>query len=1019
MESPALQKFFQTIQKASLPGIWTKAIALARDNLVQIDSWTGNEVVLKVRSPDKAVSLKVNLWLDDEDYFCDCEGRVEPCAHVAAAVVALKGGLKLETVGSATSGSASGKKASKTTPTLRYKFIKQGSILFFQRLLGDVPLTGSLVALIGGAQSGRLTEIKNGGRIAATQEDFAIDRALGEAANVTASSPAVRLDRATLLKLLPILRQVSPLELDQRPVVIGPPTRGLHAEVQDDGPGLRVVGMEDHTITEVFENGVLLTEVGGIRTLRVLEDPGLTSFERQMLKKPGRWFSAAEMPKLLSEIIPALEKKLPVRMLAKKIPHVSYEVSQSPPRIVLNLEKTGEHVMTVTPSLVYSSEYAVRDSQAEQLLMRKLQAELHLSLGHRAEFRGMSAVEFVRRAQDWELAGNGVQQFALRPTLVPEFSTEGLDFDITFKASALNSSNHPSDAADTAQVFQAWLRHETHVPILGGGYAPLPMDWLARYGSRIQRLLAFREKGNGHLPAYLLPELANIHQELTGAQREKLAGAKGARNSKAEDIAEVPAVNEALDELKRKFEDFEGIAESPLPKDLQAELRHYQRQGVNWLQFLKKNGMGALLADDMGLGKTIQALCVLKEKEHVLVVAPTSVLHSWEDQLKKFRPKLKVALYYGSNRTIDPTANITITSYGLLRQDKEALLSQKWDGAILDEAQMIKNPESQIAQASHLLGLHVKDGFRLTLSGTPVENRMEDLWSQFEFLNPGLLGSRREFQDDFGSAISRGDEIATSRLRSRIRPFILRRLKKDVAPELPPRTEVVLNCELSPTEREIYDTLLASARAEVMETLEEGGSVLGALELLLRLRQACCHPDLVPGQKAESSSKVDLLAQSLENSIAQGHRALVFSQWTSFLDLIEPRLEKMGLPFLRLDGSTNNREEVVRNFQDPNGPPVMLLSLKAGGVGLTLTAADHVYLMDSWWNPAVEDQAADRVHRIGQENPVLICRLITENTVEERILSLQKRKQELSNSILAGGAQAASLTRADIMALLN
>jgi SNF2 family DNA or RNA helicase len=305
------------------------------------------------------------------------------------------------------------------------------------------------------------------------------------------------------------------------------------------------------------------------------------------------------------------------------------------------------------------------------------------------------------------------------------------------------------------------------------------------------------------------------------------------------------------------------------------------------------------------------------------------------------------------------------------------------------------------------------------LSGTPVENSMEDLWSQLQFLNPGILGSKKEFQEEFVTPIGKGDETVAKKLRVRIKPFVLRRMKRDVAPELPPRTEVVLNCQLSESERELYDSLMASGRKEVMEKLQEGGSVFHALEMLLRLRQACCHPNLVPGQSAESSSKLDLLADTLESTLAQGHRALVFSQWTSFLDLIGPRLTKMGISFSRLDGSTNNREKVVAEFQDPQGPSVMLISLKAGGVGLTLTAADHVFLMDSWWNPAVEDQAADRAHRIGQENPVLICRLITENTLEEKILELQKKKLELSQSVLEGTAQAVSLTRDDILALLK
>jgi SNF2 family DNA or RNA helicase len=365
---------------------------------------------------------------------------------------------------------------------------------------------------------------------------------------------------------------------------------------------------------------------------------------------------------------------------------------------------------------------------------------------------------------------------------------------------------------------------------------------------------------------------------------------------------------------------------------------------------------------------------------------------------------------------------VTLTTYGILRLDRQRLSSEPWQTIVLDEAHLIKNPGSQIAQAAHSL----QAPFRIALSGTPVENRLADLWSQFQFVNPGLLGTHADFEERYASPISRGDAETEKQLRARIRPFLLRRLKRDVAPELPPRTEVFLHCELSTDERSLYDSILAASRQEVLAQLGQGGSVFAALETLLRLRQACCHPELVlkqahenSGSAALSSSKTTLLLETLQESIALGHRSLVFSQWTSFLDLIEPLLQSAGIEFCRLDGTTPNREDVVRRFQDPKGPPVFLLSLKAGGVGLTLTAADHVFLLDPWWNPTVEDQAADRAHRIGQENPVLIHRLVAKDTLEDRILTLQREKQRLSGAVLEGSAQASQLTREDIVSLLS
>jgi SNF2 family DNA or RNA helicase len=373
-------------------------------------------------------------------------------------------------------------------------------------------------------------------------------------------------------------------------------------------------------------------------------------------------------------------------------------------------------------------------------------------------------------------------------------------------------------------------------------------------------------------------------------------------------------------------------------------------------------------------------------------------------------------VYHGAGRKLDPAADVTLTTYAILRLDVELLAAERWDTVVLDEAQAIKNPESQVASAAFRLQAEA----RVALTGTPVENRLDELWSQMHFLNRGLLGGRSDFQERYAQPIASGDAEAARRLRERIRPFLLRRLKRDVAPELPPRTDVVLRCELSPLEREVYETIRAATVEDVVRRLAEGGSVLAALEALLRLRQAACHPALVPGQTAAGSSKVELLLEQLDSVVAEGHKAIVFSQWTSLLDLLEPPLERAGIVFARLDGSTRDRAGVVARFQSAAGPPVMLVSLKAGGTGLNLTAADHVFLLDPWWNPAVEDQAADRAHRIGQERPVLVYRLVAEATVEERILALQASKRAIADAALgqAEGA-AAGLTRDDLFELLR
>jgi SNF2 family DNA or RNA helicase len=524
------------------------------------------------------------------------------------------------------------------------------------------------------------------------------------------------------------------------------------------------------------------------------------------------------------------------------------------------------------------------------------------------------------------------------------------------------------------------------VPLLDSGFARIPKDWLERYGETIGDLLLAREE-RGTLGKASLFDLARL----------------------AEELEEPPPPG--FEALRALAEDFSGLPPAPIPETLRSRLRDYQKQGVDWLHFLKRAGLGALLADDMGLGKTIQALAVVEGRS--LVAAPTSVLRNWISEATRFRPDLRVLFYHGRDRELDPGADLTVTSHALLRLDRDLLASISWDTVVLDEGQAIRNPDTDLARAAYALSA----GFRVSLTGTPIENRLIDLWSQLHFLNPGLLGSLLSFEERYIRPIQRGEVEPLSRLRERIHPFFLRRLKREVAPELPPRTESTLVAELSSSERDLYDALRLAARKDVVEKLQKGGTVLAALEALLRLRQAACHPALVPGREATTSSKTELLLSTLETAAADEHKSLVFSQWTSMLDLLEPKLRERGLVFARLDGSTIDRAGVVDRFQRDPEVSVFLVSLKAGGVGLNLTAADHVFLFDPWWNPAVEEQAFDRAHRIGQEKPVFVYRLVAADTVEERILELQREKRALANLTAGGGGPA--LTRDDLLRLLE
>jgi superfamily II DNA or RNA helicase len=450
---------------------------------------------------------------------------------------------------------------------------------------------------------------------------------------------------------------------------------------------------------------------------------------------------------------------------------------------------------------------------------------------------------------------------------------------------------------------------------------------------------------------------------------------------------------------------------------LEDVLRPYQRHGVAWLQFLRDNGFGGILADEMGLGKTLQTLAFIQSchaNRHlsgpVLIVCPTSLVFNWLAEAKKFTPKLKVIALHGAKRHSQfkgiAKSDIVITSYALIRRDAEKYREHEFDTLVLDEAQHIKNHQTQNSQAVKA----VQADYRVVLTGTPMENSVLDLWSIFDFLMPDYLGSAADFKERYEQPITRdNDKAVQGRLARRLRPFILRRLKTEVAKDLPAKLEQISYCELTADQTAIYEQVLAVSRKEVMNAVGAQGlgkSKMIVLNALLRLRQICCDPRLLKMEDVEftdkSSGKIAMFGELLEQAIDGGHRVLVFSQFTTMLALLKQRLEAEQIQYCYLDGSTTNRGAVVQKFQENSNIPIFLISLKAGGVGLTLTGADTVIHFDPWWNPAVEDQATDRAHRIGQTRVVTSYKLIARGTVEEKILALQQKKRALIKGTLGG-----------------
>jgi superfamily II DNA or RNA helicase len=974
------ERLFEAVRKACPPATWSRGVELTRAGAVVGEGTGDDEVVFHVSTRGGMISPKVTLYPDDLDWDCECPGHATVCEHVAAAVIAWR---RSDDEGRDLT-------APERAPgRVGYRFTRTAGGLALERVIvhagAEQPLEATLVAVAEGRVAGP--------RFLAKQVDLAVELRLGTHRRGLLPPPLVS-------RLFARLAECDDVHLDGRPVKVSAAPLLPVACVQDQGDGFVLSVGPGVRVTERFANGIVLCD----DTLHYPGDPKLTAREREDFTR-GRFFPQDAVAELVAAVLPALRKRIPVEIETKRLPGTVDER----PRVVLDMRRSGE-TLSVLPTLVYGDPplaridggrlvhlrgpVPARDEKAERIELRRL-ARLDLAAGVRSEFAGVEAVAFASRLESWQgkIRGGAHEHFRFVGPLEPRLCVDADGFDVKFLAEVESPRDGGESArvtrgADPEAVLRAWRAGESLVPLLGGAWAALPSDWLERFGARVAGLLAARE-ADGTVPRCCLPDLVRLCEALDEPPPADMGGPRALA------------------------EGFERVPEAPLPADLVTPLRPYQKQGVDWLTFVRNAGLGAMLADDMGLGKTLQALCALRPP--ALVVAPTSVLHNWGNEIRTHRPGLRCCVYHGPNRKLDPEADVTLTTYAILRLDADRLASKRWGTVVLDEAQRVKNPDSQVATAAFRLDA----AFRVTLSGTPVENRLDELWSQFHFINRGLLGGRGHFQDTYAGPIAIGDVDAAARLRERIRPFILRRLKREVAQELPPRTEMVLRCELSEPEREIYDTIRAATLKEVVQRLHGGGNVMAALEALLRLRQAACHGSLIPDRSVERSAKLALLMEALDTVVADGHKALVFSQWTSLLDLIESLVRSASLGYVRLDGSTRDREGVVRRFQEESDVSLMLISLKAGGTGLNLTAADHIFLLDPWWNPAVEDQAADRAHRIGQERPVMIYRLVAIDTVEERILDLQQRKRELAALALEGSGRAAGLTRDDLMELLS
>ena len=547
------------------------------------------------------------------------------------------------------------------------------------------------------------------------------------------------------------------------------------------------------------------------------------------------------------------------------------------------------------------------------------------------------------------------------------------------------------------------LKRKVEFKLPNGEIAIIPEVWLTKYAD----LFALSETEGSQEKPVLRKHHLNLVKELEEGNLAKVH----------------------LSEKLRTLNSFSGIKNYPVPEGFNGELRPYQKAGYNWLRFLNEYKFGGCLADDMGLGKTVQTLTLLLAEKKAgagtsLLVMPTSLIYNWEMEANKFTPDLKILNYTGTLRNKDITRfknyDLVLTSYGITRLDIELLQNFFFNYVILDESQVIKNPTSNIAKAVREL----KSRHKLVLTGTPIENTTLDLWSQMTFINPGILGTQTYFRNEYQHPIEKkADEARSKKLGAVIKPFILRRHKSQVATELPEKVEHVQYSVMTPDQEKRYEEVKAHYREKIFKLIEQeglGNSRFMILEGLTKLRQLANHPKMIEQGYAGDSGKLEDITHMLENAMAEGHKVLVFSQFVKHLDLVREYLKTNKIDFAYLDGSSTDRKEQVERFNKETQLKVFLISIKAGGLGLNLTEADYVFILDPWWNPAVEAQAIDRAHRIGQKRKVFTYKFITRNTVEEKILTLQQKKLKLTQELITTEESfMKQLTKDDIAQMLT
>ena len=964
----SFELMFSEIRSACEEAEWSKAVELSRRAVFVLHSDAPDEKVILVSTEDRAAAARVTLWIDACDWSCEGNTTATGIVTAAAAAIAFKHGKinKAESPGFGANGLIS----YDLSPTPDAKGLELQR--FISEKSGRKRLPGSLSNYVGGIKAGRI----QGTLPVVTQGDYAVDRLLDRY-----RSGAIPGELAN--KLVRELKEVSSITYRGTPISVSNADTPMKIQVvfQSGAYLLSLLNVDLFPLSSFYieSNTLFFLTASKSAVLKLLFFHGNTHLVPN-----------DSITKFHSEVLPLLKKdfillgdNISMPNIIQEEPYLLFETARGDGSLLVQCKivygKPAIAEVTNGELLCFSRELIpARNIESEKRLANEALRTYSMPIGRSTIFYDTEIPEFFKRTGGQERTGEMIE-LPIAGTLTPVIKGQEGSLSVKFRI------GDSKEEISYDIVESAFSRGDGFVPLGNGLFGQIPKEWFQLHGQRAEEILKACEQGKASAKANNT-RIADFVHETKG---------------------EMPAV---LDQLRNQLRGLNDLPELDLPKDLNVQLRDYQLIGARWLQTLRDWELGALLADDMGLGKTLQALTVIRGQ--ALVIAPTSVMHTWAEQAKLYRPGLNVRLYWGQSRCLDTQEELVITSYGVLRQDWRILSERVWDMVIVDESQTIKNPDSLTAQAVFSLNAR----FRIAATGTPVENSLRDLWSQFHFILPGFLPDKKDIE------VVNTDSRRLSALQSDIRPYILRRTKEEVAKELPSKTEEIVYCELTKEERDIYQAINVAMRKNLFENadlLPKPSITFALLEALLRLRQACCHTALVPGSGLHISSKLDTLEAMLQTAITEGHRALVFSQWTSLLDLLEVRLDQINIKYLRLDGSTVNRQEIVQQYQSPDGPPVLMMSLKAGGVGLTLTAADYVFFCDPWWNPAAERQAEDRAHRIGQDKPVFVYRLVAKDTIEERVLDLQRQKKDLASNILEVEDISKVLSKEELLKLIG